>query len=609
MNIELNEVDSKVHDWRLASNTTLLYSQYQSLTDLEEDFDDFNNMDLTKRNISDDKSIELFGKTNKERYDDLLHKMYSRPDEIYSEIRPASHESVDISPLEKLFLLRESAVNRDYIDSVNKSKFTKFIQEDTTMYDINHERELIKDEILTKLNNDNIYNDVGITFPFLSLESMIAIEGSLEPYDDDQERWQKAYKKMMVTGDSKDYMALASYWKSSINDIYNSRLEAEKHGDTDSVKIYDKILVNYGWAPSIDPNNTAIDKASELTRNKIENLLNKITMIDLTTEDEDPQEHRKVTSIEPYIYIAAFKQGSSYSSILLSSDKDFKDAVEVGYDFSAPHTLATPKAIKRSISSFSPNFKCEIYVLFNNGESSKNIISRIYLSNSPDFDSMSEYSMDITNIGGLKLFLYSILSRYGCVVDNDYMFMYKIHDGTIGDYMEDYSEKNIQLISRLKMKYDRIGLTESTTNEFPIEFDKDGNLLINKGSNIDFDGEYSRTHLALKMYEESNNITGMKYCVCKLWYLNIILEDKIHDKKTDVKTKESCMRSRAKIMNDIKKYTPIILKHDPHFDILKTYQNSPFNNDKVVIKSSTLFYIYKLIKRNFTFKELKSIFK
>ena len=90
---------------------------------------------------------------------------------------------------------------------------------------------------------------------------------------------------------------------------------------------------------------------------------------------------------------------------------------------------------------------------------------------------------------------------------------------------------------------------------------------------------------------------------------DIILEDKIHDKKTDVKTKESCMRSRAKIMNDIKKYTPIILKHDPHFDILKTYQNSPFNNDKVVIKSSTLFYIYKLIKRNFTFKELKSIFK
>ena len=111
------------------------------------------------------------------------------------------------------------------------------------------------------------------------------------------------------------------------------------------------------------------------------------------------------------------------------------------------------------------------------------------------------------------------------------------------------------------------------------------------------------------MYEESNNIVGMKYCICKLWYLNIILEDKIHDKNTNSKTKESCVKSRAKIMNDIKKYTPIVLKHDPNFDILKTYQNSPFNNDKIVIKSTTLFYIYKLIKRNFSFKELKSIFK
>lgn len=602
-----SDIDKKIHEWRLGGNNVLLYSNYDTLADLEQDFDDFNNTDMDDRIISDDKSIELFGKTNKERYEIMLHKLQDGPSEVYRELRVSAHEDTNISPVDKVFLIRESAINRNYIDSINKSVYTGFIQEDTSVYDIKHDKDYIKEEVLSKLDGDNIYDDVGITFPFLSLEAMAA-SNELHPVDDDQEDWQMAYKKMMVTGDAKDYMNLATYWTNIINDTYNLRKECEKHGDKEGVEKCNKILIGYGWAPAIDPTKIAIDKASELTRKRIEKLLDKITVIDLTSE-EFSQERSKQTSIKPYLYIAAFKLGNRYNCIVLSSDRDFKNAIQIGYDFSSANMLATPMARRFNVNTYSPSFKCEVYVIFNNDSVAADALSKVYLSNSPDFDNFTEYNMDINNVGGLKLFLYTILKRYNCVLDNDHIFMYKIHDGEIGEYLETHGEKYLELVYRVERKYNRIGMTESTTNEFPIEFDKDGNLLINKGSNIDFDGEYSRTHLALKMYEEGNNVTGMKYCICKLWYLNIILEDKIHDKNTNSKTRESCVRSRAKIMNDIKKYTPIILKQDPNFDILKTYQNSPFNNDKVVIKSSTLFYLYKLIKRTFNFKELKTIFK
>ena len=62
-------------------------------------------------------------------------------------------------------------------------------------------------------------------------------------------------------------------------------------------------------------------------------------------------------------------------------------------------------------------------------------------------------------------------------------------------------------------------------------------------------------------------------------------------------------------MNDIKTYTAVVLKLEPGFEILKTYKNSPFNNDKVTIKSSTLFYLFDTIKNLLTFKDVKKFFK
>ena len=95
----------------------------------------------------------------------------------------------------------------------------------------------------------------------------------------------------------------------------------------------------------------------------------------------------------------------------------------------------------------------------------------------------------------------------------------------------------------------------------------------------------------------------MKYCICKLWYLNIKLEEKIHDKSTTIEEKKKAEKARSKIVNDITKYSQIVLKKDPNFDIIKTYQNSPFNDDKIRIPTSTLDHTIEWIKRLLKFKK------
>jgi hypothetical protein len=217
--------------------------------------------------------------------------------------------------------------------------------------------------------------------------------------------------------------------------------------------------------------------------------------------------------------------------------------------------------------------------------------------------------IDINNIGALKLYLNAIIVELYRKYKIDipiHLFLYKIY---MGGFKEFFSLNNRYKYFRyyldkkmMKIPFKSSMLEAVMTNEFPVEFNKDGDLLISKGRRINFEGEYSRTHLALKMYEKNKNTTGMKYCICKLWYMNILLEEKIHDRKTKPTEIRTLNKARSKILNDINKYSEIVLKEEPDFDIIKTYQDSPFNNDKVKFSNYTLGHAYDWIKKLLTFK-------
>ena len=127
----------------------------------------------------------------------------------------------------------------------------------------------------------------------------------------------------------------------------------------------------------------------------------------------------------------------------------------------------------------------------------------------------------------------------------------------------------------------------SEVKEFPVDFDKDGNMLIKKGKKLDYEAEYAATHLAMKQYHKAKNVEGMEYCMCKLWYLNLMISDEIHHTKNKEKLKK-LHKARAKIVNDIHTYMPYILELDPDFNIEEAYEESPFSDHTVKINKTVI---------------------
>src|SRR5574344_966369 len=51
----------------------MIITPVDSLDELEDDWEAFNRMDIEHKEVSNDKSIELFGRTNQDHYEDLKH--------------------------------------------------------------------------------------------------------------------------------------------------------------------------------------------------------------------------------------------------------------------------------------------------------------------------------------------------------------------------------------------------------------------------------------------------------------------------------------------------------------------------------------------------------
>ena len=153
-------------------------------------------------------------------------------------------------------------------------------------------------------------------------------------------------------------------------------------------------------------------------------------------------------------------------------------------------------------------------------------------------------------------------------------------------------EKYIDICKQLIVPYSTI----RETKEFPIQFDDDGNLLIQKRNELDFEAEFAKSHKLLVAYDKTDNYEGMKYELCKLWFINQQIEVKVFNKKTPKPEVKELHKARAKILNDFNKYLNIVCASDKEFNFITYYNNTPFNDSKIKIKSSTLKYTTKYLK-------------
>ena len=560
MNIDI--LAKQVETWRLDSNIVLLYPKYENISDLEMDWDKFIAMNKDLQNDSDEKSIELFGNTNQDRYELMLHNFYNK-DSVDSDEFQFNKDKHDIDQeVDDLYF----TINFDKDRYFYRKYISASIQE--SINEITPSEDYISD-IESKLLDDNPdIIDESVIYPYYTPKE---IEYYDKKYFNDIKlplkeslyvaKWKKAYREGFETGNFDKLKALNNEWEDKVEEINDSNLDKD---------IKNKTLLNLGCNYFLPISKDSLVKQSERVKNAISSLYSNIRIYTVNDTEASVQDDHKDKS--------SFYDFLRSMGLWIINDK----------------TLST---ITISFSRFIPSYNDENY---------KNDIVDIYCVRLPESCELirnqgeNKYSSTIA----LKYLLTSFINTFDKTIS-----IFKVFSGKYKKFNEDCL--GLHILYRLYTDRNGMSSLESTnifseantTNEFPVEFNKDGDLLISKGRKIDFEGEYSRTHLALKIYEKNNNILGMKYCICKLWYLNTKLEEKIHDKKTTVAEKKKAEKARSKIVNDITKYSQIVLKKDPDFDIIKSYQNSPFNDDKIRIPTSTLDHTIEWIKRILTFKK------
>lgn len=210
-------------------------------------------------------------------------------------------------------------------------------------------------------------------------------------------------------------------------------------------------------------------------------------------------------------------------------------------------------------------------------------------------------NINITNISSDKV---TPNYLYDTVIKNSKV--YKIYDGKVKDFNNNKINKFINSIKHNAKRMDESGILVDIKNEYslatisearlaPIQFSDNGDLLISKpDSVIDLNAEYFNSHKLLIEYGKSNNMNGMKYELCRLYFINYILEKRIYSNKFS-SNKSDYIKTRARVLNDFNKYLKIVLAKDNNFNFAKYYEDSPFYHNTIEVKNTTLSSIKKII--------------
>ena len=230
-----------------------------------------------------------------------------------------------------------------------------------------------------------------------------------------------------------------------------------------------------------------------------------------------------------------------------------------------------------------------------------------------------EIDNNVTDIND-KLLLENVLNiksqelKHNNIIEDDYDIVRAIRENNI-EYLNKLKDKKLYnavkyicIYEKCRIKtginidneiLDEIGMNLKPSIQ--LSLDPDGNILIKRHENVDFMSIYSNSHMLLKEYEKVNNIDGIKYELCKLFYMKTLLDNNfIYSTKNKhfkaEEKKEKALKTKAFIMNDFKYYLRFILSQDNTFNFNDYFSKTQFGIE-----------IYKLDNR--LFKLLNSLKK
>ena len=621
--------EREVRKWREGRGFVLLYPHYPDETTLDKDWADFNNMHLEERRRSDWKSIELFGFRNKDRYEKMKHEFLKRnslkkpepTDDLYPKQKEAPSEVIVAPVSESMLMKPETIIDKIISESAQES-------------------------IINSIRSINRVNYGGTPFftapemqymgtsysksPRYSKTPTITSLNGIKNSD-----WWKNYSDTL-NGWNGNTLTNYSDWKRTIKQLSDKLQSCNELEEQMNIK---QALLDFGWNPSVACTEANFRRATKRVNSIMSESVKHITIIDITesvnrsfvVRENDTESSMAVPESQHPLFIVFYNSKTQFNKLTRIFDNSIYSHVGISltpnlskiYSFSGEHN----GLMVEDVHAITDAKTIEVFVIYINASKKalieKNIqhmlVQRFqysflnlisiplkidYVSNTKmvcsqfaDFV-LKLGDIDLTNLASNMVSPGTLHKEFKKKRKN--RSIYKIYYGHPSKYdVQKVNAYVASLPSSVKESTNPIVnkyFTFTEAKDVSIQFDEDGNLLIDKGTNLDFEAEYSKCHLAMKQYEKAGNIEGMKYGLCKLWYLNGLLEEKIHSTK-DEKERQKYYKVRAHILGDIHHYMAVVQKKDPNFDMLQAYEESPFSDDKVRIRRSTLLYTIDIIKR------------
>lgn len=171
--------------------------------------------------------------------------------------------------------------------------------------------------------------------------------------------------------------------------------------------------------------------------------------------------------------------------------------------------------------------------------------------------------------------------------------VYKIYEGRTDKYNPDNIRRDIKRLSK-KAEFVKESAIVLEARSLPIEFNSKGDLLVKNPKGINIEAEHAVSKKIFPSYKKYKDLDGMKYEVCKLWYLNTLLLQKIDNNPKD---KEELYTLRSKVLTEHSLYLNEILKNDPSFNFAEYYESTPFGEAHIKISGSTITHSINLFKQ------------
>ena len=636
-------------EWSNISSRYIVYP-VNTLEELENLWRNYNNQHRQLQRESDWKSLELFGLNNQDHYEYLKSKFLY--EDIDDEPEEEIYSSVTEFPSTNLFEVSSFEYNCIVLDeSYGIEKDVRKLE--LSLYKTESFSELIKrNKIL--LNSDDeidfIDNRISSVLPSLTSDEMIdlGVYGNDNYYAEykplrldenyTSKDWFEEYCKLCSGVITEDYPHLASLRLNKLNELIE---EYNKDITNNQLKQW---ILELGWIPEIPYTSENKILAYKNTKEKLKNFYREFKFIDVTNIDNISYIDEAMSEdnyLYP-VYLVLLSSTTAFGKVIKKYTKSvyshsgisFDHKLDKIYSYNADNGHIRGGLSFENLNGYDPDSSILVNVIFLKKKdilrlktkldyyianynkthySFKNIFnivtnkvedSDLNLICSQFVDKLLKFiNIDIThkpsNLVTPKDFLNTkskkIYTVYkGRTKEYNYLKIDKKMNklkNTAKVFKEYFSDDKIKSLIN---SYELVPIGEA--KEFPIQFDKEGNLLIKNIKKINYDEEYMKSHKLLKLYEKSKNIEGIKYELAKLWFMYNLLEKIRLNKKLSEAELKSVNDSRARIQNDFHKYLTYIQKYESDFNFNEYYDNTPFSDAVYKINASTLKYSIQLIK-------------